>query len=100
MVASPPILTNDPPPTIVTALSLLNNNEPDVKLNNNPPPFDDTPAIIKADQLVPLSLELTTIITDPLAPDDATPVKTLPLSPFVEFPLVALADIVLLSRRV
>ena len=49
------------------------------------------------DPSVPLSPELTAIITDPPAPDDATPVKTISLSPFVELPLVALTDIVLLS---
>ena len=97
MVASPPILTNNTPPTIVTAPSLLNENEPDGKLNNPPSPSDDTPTLIKLDQSVPLSPELTAIIIDPPVPDDATPVKTISLSPFVELPLVALTDIVLLS---
>ena len=100
MVASPPILTNNPFPTIVTYPLLLNDDEPDVKLNNPLSSSDDIPAIIKADPPVPLSPELTAIITDLPAPDDATPAKTLPLSSFTEFPLVALADIVLLSRRV
>ena len=100
MVVSPSIVTNDQPPTIVTAPPLINDDDPDVKVNNQPSLYNDIPAIVKADQLGTLSSELTAIITDHPAPHDTPPVKTLPLSPFTEFPLVTFTDVVLLSRRV